>query len=471
MTFIPKIIKEKIEKYHGSNVETNDIRTRPIPDKINMNDTHSVGVYYSNWSPYEPRLHFPHDIKLDKVSHVYYAFFIVDGKTGKIKSSDQWSDFNLDVKNPNIPNIIPGVLGELNYLKTMPSNNFKLIMAVGGWSNRQEFPRMVRSKKKMDNFISSVINTMFINGFDGVDLDWEFPKNDGFEPQKYLEICARLRAGMDNLENDIWGADNCYEPRFHLSMATPAFSGALDILPIQKMNLYISVWNMMTYDFHGEWSKKTGYHSNLYNTKNNPNVNPLKRRRYEGLGIENEENLNAQETILKMTKNFSVNPGKVVLGMAAYGRGFTNVKTDDGVYIGKEFSGVGGESEGEPGMWLYNQLPIKGTKEEFDDILVSAYCFDPKTKTFVGYDNIKSMKIKNEYIKDHELAGGFWWESVGDDHVNPSRSLLNAFTEDLKINKQSSLYKDPVVADYYLKHYPNEVLAPLFNHIKTRKKL
>ena len=456
---------------------------------------YTVGVYYSNWSPYAPRLHFPHDIDFSRVSHVYYSFFLVDSKTGQLNSSDPWSDFEMDLYKPlalklnktnseddSIPNIhssnrsnLPlGCIGELFYLKHANmvnykgSRNFRSIMTVGGWSNREEFPKLVRDPKKMDIFIDSCVTNMIMYGFDGIDLDWEFPRDDGFEPNMYLQMVKRLRLRFNDIENDIFGEKNSEHPKFQLSVATPAFEGKLDILPIKEMDQYVDTWNMMTYDYHGSWSERTGYHSNLYSELL---IGPTYKHDDSD---DDESQLNANSAIILMTNKFGIQSRKISLGMAAYGRGFTKVKAtkEDSKYISKKYKGVGGASEGEPGMWLYNQLPIKNSKEEFDYQQISAYCFDPKSKTFVGYDNVESMGFKARYVKDHALAGGFWWESCGDDHKNPERSLLNAFaTELVDISKNSdTMFTKRQVLEYYLKIYDHKgFLSPFIEKLLDRK--
>lgn len=446
------------------------------------------GVYYTNWSPYAPRNHFPHDMNLHRITNVFYSFFVVDPKSGTVKSSDEWSDFQMDLYKKFYPQfkaallsssssstfqshkkeMLPmGCIGELFYLKyssILPSlhgdgvhRNFKVSMSVGGWSNRDAFPIIVRDKNKFGTFIRTCVETMFQYGFDGLDIDWEFPQNDGLEPKMYLTMIRRLREALDDLERDIF-QDEHHSEHFLLTVAVPAFKEKLQVLPLRDMDAYVDFWNLMAYDYHGEWSELTGYHSNLYSEDSNH----VHKRHFR----DEENQLNADSAVKYLLKNFGINSRKVVLGMAAYGRGFTRVKAsaNSGNYIGKPYNGVGGASEGEPGMWLYNQLPLPGTLEDFDPKSVSAYSFDPKSKTFVGYDNVDSMRCKAQYVKNHNLAGGFWWESCGDNHKDEQKSLLNAFTNDLGslTKQQPSIYTSAHVIRYYLKNYPQGFLSRVF---------
>ncbi|EDO17317.1 hypothetical protein Kpol_1062p25 [Vanderwaltozyma polyspora DSM 70294] len=475
----------KEESIEDSINESQIVYGKSFPN--NPDSGYDVGVYYSNWSPYTPRLHLPHDMDFSRLTHVYYAFFVVDSKTGALTTSDNWSDFEMDCYkplamklkklqldhffNPKFKNGLPmGCIGELFYLRhsqLFDSNNsrkFKLIMSVGGWSNREAFPRMIRDSKKLDAFVNSCIENMFNYGFDGIELDWEFPKDDKLEPKMYLELVKKLKWKQNELEQKIFNnsgnGNHSKRPKFHLSIAAPAFKEKLDILLMREMDHYVDVWNMMTYDYHGEWSEKTGYHSNLYSPQETRNEDDDDDDRDEDNeddddDEDDESNLNGDYAINYVIKKYHINPKKINLGMAAYGRGFTkvNASSQDTRFINKPYRGVGGASEGEPGMWLYNQLPIKNSLEEFDPDYVSAFCYDKKSKTFVGYDNRDSMKVKAQYVKEHNLKGGFWWESCGDDHKNPEKSLLNAFTDEIGsvTEKNETMFTNIEVLKYYLK--------------------
>lgn len=446
MCIVPNFFVKKLKE------RKSDEREQEVPEtkhNITAISGYSVGTYYSNWSPYEPRCHKPSDLQVDSLTHVYYAFFVIDSKTGAVKSSDSWSDFEISSDKGD-----KGCIKQLQRLKFDSKNNFKTIMGIGGWSNREAFKKISKSKKKVQVFIDSAVDTMFRYGFDGIDLDWEFPADDEREPGVYLEMMRGIRQRFDRLEQEIFGNATKGHPKFHLSVATPAFDEKLNILPISEMDHYVDLWNMMCYDYHGEWSELTGYHSNLYYAKH------ADKRHWHHDG--DEETLSADHAIKLMLNEFNISSRKLVLGMAAYGRGFTKVEGgNSGNYINRRYKGVGGASEGEPGMWPYNQLPIKDSLEQFDDRAVSAFCFDPNTKTFVGYDNVRSMHIKGQYIKDLKLNGGFWWESCGDSQ-EPERSLLRAFTENIEPSPEFvSVFKNRHVQKFHRSRYHNDYLTGL----------
>lgn len=54
----------------------------------------------------------------------------------------------------------------------------KVTVAIGGWNDSagDKYSRLVNSPAARANFISSVLRFLNKYGFDGLDLDWEYPK-------------------------------------------------------------------------------------------------------------------------------------------------------------------------------------------------------------------------------------------------------------------------------------------------------
>ncbi|CUS21821.1 LAQU0S04e01574g1_1 [Lachancea quebecensis] len=443
-----------------------------------------TGMYYSNWSPYAARKHFPHDIDFRKLTHIYYAFLVVNSETGECQLSDEWSDVQMDLYKQMISSFkkldlrahfptdpkkkLPlGCIGELFFLKysdflvrnggSAGVNNFKTIMSVGGWSNREAFTSLVESPTKLEAFVDSCVKKMFEYGFDGIDIDWEFPKNDAKEPNVYLSMLKSLRERLDLLESHIFGSKD-HERHFTLTSAISADEEVIKYLPLQEADRYVDYWNLMAYDFSGAWSAQTAYQSNLYSP-----VNANKR---------DTNNKNSADNAVRfLTDGFKLAPKKIVLGMPAYGRGFKDVEVSHKSIqnvIGQPFQGVSGLSEGESGISLYKQLPLKGGMEFFDRNAVSAYSVklshNKKQAELMVYDNVDSMIQKARYVEKNHLGGGFWWESCGEDYKG--KSLVGAFTNEIKyLNKtEPTIYSLPEVVQYYLKLHPGGFLASTFQN-------
>ena len=63
----------------------------------------------------------------------------------------------------------------------LKSNNKKVLLALGGWNDSEgdKYSKMVNSPKHRKNFISTAVEFLVNNNFDGLDLDWEYPGKRG----------------------------------------------------------------------------------------------------------------------------------------------------------------------------------------------------------------------------------------------------------------------------------------------------
>ncbi|CAI5756836.1 unnamed protein product [Candida verbasci] len=330
-------------------------------------------VYYSNWSVYQ-RKHFPCNINLNYYTHIFYAFILIDENTGKLKFSDEWCDLNMPMEG------LSGNIQLFNRLKE--SNRFKLIMSIGGWGTNHLFESIIQDGSKLDNFVDSCCYFIKKYGFDGVDIDWEYPKNN-HQGMKFVQLLQKLRLKLGN---------NCI-----LTIAAPASDENIQNLPLRELDQYLTFWNIMCYDFTGEgWSKNTGHQSNLF-------------------GNNGDNSLNSSDVISKY-KQGGVDSEKLILGMPLYGRIFHGVNSNK---IGQPFSKERLIGSIEAETIEYKNIPTY-FETNFDAKKVGAIAYESQTKQFISFDNPQSVKIKAQFIKSNKLGGGMFWDSAGDKDGNDS---------------------------------------------------
>ncbi|PSN37003.1 hypothetical protein C0J52_14235 [Blattella germanica] len=64
------------------------------------------------------------------------------------------------------------------------SNNIKSLVAVGGWNEGSaKYSQMVSTAEGRENFANSAVALVEKRGFDGLDLDWEYPTKRGGSTQ------------------------------------------------------------------------------------------------------------------------------------------------------------------------------------------------------------------------------------------------------------------------------------------------
>lgn len=79
-----------------------------------------------------------------------------------------------------------------NLKQSNPS--LKTTIAVGGWNEGSaKFSSMASNPSKRANFINSAVNLLQTYGFDGLDIDWEYPTlREGAPGDKVRFICNKL---------------------------------------------------------------------------------------------------------------------------------------------------------------------------------------------------------------------------------------------------------------------------------------
>lgn len=72
-------------------------------------------------------------------------------------------------------------------LKKLSTNGLKLVIALGGASHdNSRFDRMIADSNKLRQFAANTVKTLRDWGMDGIDVDWEFPR----DPQQHVTFIA-----------------------------------------------------------------------------------------------------------------------------------------------------------------------------------------------------------------------------------------------------------------------------------------
>ncbi|KAH6700233.1 chitinase [Verticillium dahliae] len=362
----------------------------PVDDLRNITERAAVAgyrnaVYFTNWGIYGAN-HQPADFPADKATHLLYSFADIRSD-GQVVSSDTYADlekhFPGDSWNEQGTNAY-GCIKQL-YLRKKKFRQLKLLLSIGGWTWSPKFAPVARTEAGRQRFASSAVALMADWGFDGLDIDWEYPKNAN-EALDFVRLLAACRQALDN-----YAARYAKGYRFQLTIAVPAGPTNYRVLDMKKMAPFVDGWHLMAYDYAGSWSGKTGHQSNLYRSKSNPAAT-----QYD------------TETAVNYYLSQGINPSKVLLGVPLYGRSFA--RTDG---LGKPYSGIGKGSI-EAGVYHYKALPAPGAEERWDAEAVAAWSYDKKTRELVTYDNQNSVKRKADYLVKKRLGGAVFWESAGD---------------------------------------------------------
>lgn len=222
-------------------------------------------------------------------------------------------------------------------------------------------------------------------GFDGVDVDWEYPANSA-EAANFVLLLQAIRAELDTYAAQ-------YAPGYHflLTIASPAGPSHYNVLNLKAISNVVDAFNLMAYDYAGSWDANSGHQANLYPNPGNPTSTPF-----------------STDAAVADYLRAGVPNSKIVLGMPIYGRSFQQTNG-----LGQPFSGVGSGSW-ENGVWDYKALPRPGATELYDSTAVASYSYDAGSRELISYDTPAVVRNKVAYLRGKGLGGSMFWEASGD---------------------------------------------------------
>lgn len=319
-----------------------------------------VFCYLTSWSSKRPGIgkFEPKDIDASLCTHLVYAFATLKDHVLTEANDDDPENYDklieLRDKNPDL----------------------QILLAIGGWAfGSTPFKELTSNVYRMNQFVYEAIEFLREYKFNGLDVDWEYPRG-AEDKAAYVNLLRELRVAFEG------EAKSSGLPRLLLTAAVPASFEAIaagyDVAEISK---YLDFINVMTYDFHGQWERQVGHNSPLY---------PLD----SATGYQK-----------KLTVDFSarewVKQGapaeKLLIGMPTYGRSFTLVNTTQ-FDIGAAASGGGspGKFTNEAGFMSYYEvcsfLSAPNTTLVWDSEQQVPFAY--RNEQWVGFDDERSLKTK-----------------------------------------------------------------------------
>lgn len=366
--------------------------------------------YFTEWSVYDRNYHVK-DIPAAKLTHLNYAFAkIVNGECAAFDPFAALEKEHPDKKG------VKGNFAQLRELKKKHPH-LRTLISVGGWTLSGPFSDVALIEASRAKFAKSCVAFIRKYGFDGVDVDWEYPVGGGLASNRtrpedkanYTLLLAELRRQLDAAAKED-------RTKYLLTIAAPAGPRVIDHLELDKLHPHLDWLNLMAYDFHGPWDQSTHFNAPLYAIKDDPSQDALSKE------------LNVDAAVRKYLK--AVPAEKVVLGVPFYGRGWSGVKdVNDGLFQPR--TGIP-KGTWEEGMFDYKDLAAKyvgAMKRHWHAEAKVPWLFDAAKGVLISYDDAESLKLKARYARDKKLGGVMIWELSADD---PKGSLLNALRDGLK---------------------------------------
>ncbi|KAK3007434.1 hypothetical protein RJ639_013560 [Escallonia herrerae] len=242
---------------------------------------------------------------------------------------------------------------------------------------------MSSNSSSQKGFIDSAIEVARKFGFDGIDLDWEYPQTQD-EMVNFGLLIHQWRAEVEK------EADATCRPPLLLSAATYFvvdffYSDVYRSYPVGLVSENLDWINAMCYDYYGSWdTSTTGAHAALYDPKSNVSTS-YGLRSWIKAGF----------------------PGKkLIMGLPLYGRSW-ELKDPMAHGVGAPAVGLG---PGELGIMTYSEV------EKFNGETNATVVYDSATismysvagTSWIGYDDVRSMTVKILFAQALGLRGYYF---------------------------------------------------------------
>lgn len=322
--------------------------------------------YYPYWlqSAYPPAV-----IQYEDLTHISHAFV--------------WPNADGTLHIPvgfHVPDLIT----------TAHRNDVKVVLAVGGWERSSGFSPVAADASLRQRFIEGLVAFCIEYGYDGIDLDWEFPSRS--DREHLVALVTELRAALKRVDASLT-----------LSLAVPVSDGT-QAYQVHALDPQVDWVSVMTYDYHGPWFDHSGHNAPLYTSGNDPDGSVDQSvRHWLGKGVL---------------------ASKLNIGLPFYGRRFTTT----GIYT----SSKGGDTVNYVEI---EELQAEGWSEGWDPIASAAYLTNPTGTQYISYDNVTSLRMKAGYIHANNLRGAIIWALGHDYREGVPQPLLETVGTYLKRGK------------------------------------
>lgn len=389
----------------------------PQPTQLQVSPTQQPPVngkkyvmYYPAWATYARDFQIT-DIDASKLTHINYAFANVKG--GECVLGDAYADTQKFFSNTDSWNDAGTPLrGNINQLHELKRKHPHLVnmISIGGWTWSTEFSGLASTKDGRVKFAESCTNYMQQYGFDGLDVDWEFPVSGGDnipnspnDRENFTLLLAAMRKSLD-------AAGKISGRHYPLTIATSADPAKVDTsYNVPEITPLLDFVNVMSYDFNGAWNDRTGHNAPLFP---NPEAAIPEWNVHTGVQTFIDHGLPRE---------------KLILGLGFYGRGWSNAQSGangHGLFAPAKGASVGTWEDGvlDYSDLVENYVNKNGFTRYWDDVSKVPYLYNAEKDVFISYDDEESLCHKASYVNAMGLGGGMVWE-VSQDYKQSLQKL------------------------------------------------
>jgi chitinase len=347
-----------------------------------------IGCYQSwKFQQYQELLN-PQNIPYDKLTVINYSFFY-PLESGEIVGMDPAADLYLLKGETDSLSLNIAAGGSI--IELAKRHGTKVVLSIGGWETSNNFPQVSADPIKRANFAHWCIKHIQQYGFDGIDIDWEFPgykKHNGTDQDRknFTILVQTIRDSLQTFEDKSGKS-------LLLTVSLPAAAVHLLDIEVEKITSIVDYLNIMTYDLYGSWGKISNHNSALY-------------------GPAQGDSARCLDGAFKLYhETHNVPAEKITLCAAFFGNSYSNCSKIYGEHQGADtvIFKAGDDIlylQIEEKMYLFNRY--------WDAKAQAPYLISKSNSTLISFDDEESVALKSNYIIENNAGGLTIWPLMGD---------------------------------------------------------
>ncbi|KAL0181760.1 hypothetical protein M9458_024166, partial [Cirrhinus mrigala] len=121
---------------------------------------------------------------------------------------------------------------------------------------------MVGSPENRTTFIRSALVFLRLHEFDGMDIDWQYPGENGSPPEDKLKFTVFVKELRQAVEQE--AIDSMKAPLIISSKVSAIKSTIENAYEIAEISGQLDFMTILSFDYHGHWDPVTGHNSPLF---------------------------------------------------------------------------------------------------------------------------------------------------------------------------------------------------------------
>lgn len=369
----------------------------------NSNNKRIIG-YFPSWASYREGRSLS-SAATTKLTHLIYAFCKLDDD-GRILADDSFSALKQN-QTASDGTLLTGNFNAFRELKR-DNSKLKIMLSVGGWNLSKNFSDVAADAVKRKRFVTSAIEYLDEYGFDGYEIDWRYPVLGGSAENNYrkddltnyYQLIAELRTACEARSG------GC-----ELSMTVPSMPFVRVGWDFKELSKHVDFFTVLTSDFAGSWSERTGHKSPLYRSSNHPQISIA--------------------SIVKELKSVGLPEHKLVIYVSADGTAWKGVSSKSGglyeTHKGMAYGNWDNSYTGPTGKVAYRDIVKRiasgDYQQSWDAEILAHTLYRADKEEFISYESPRSLQEKLFFADQQRLSGVALWELTSD--VDVGTGLLD----------------------------------------------